>query len=168
MKQSTLNDLIATTDALASVALRVDADGKAALASGDHVEIIRHYDQLRKVNERIKAARELLSEVADLFSTKHIPDVVAALKEKTGEKPPFNIEGIGKVGVSYRFSCSMADKALGFEWLRAEGHGALIQETVNAQTLAAFAKNIIVEQGGSLPEDIFKVGTAPYTSIRTA
>ena len=76
--------------------------------------------------------------------------------------------GIGRVTVSHRFSCSMLDKERGMKWLKDEGHGSIVQETVNSSTLAAFAKDITVNQGGSLPEDLFKVGTAPYTSITKA
>ena len=50
-------------------------------------------------------------------------------------------------------------------WLRATGNlRGIIQETVNAMTLAAFAKQSAID-GAPLPEDTFTVGIAPYTSI---
>lgn len=66
-------------------------------------------------------------------------------------------------------SASMLDKDGAMNWLRENGHGDLIQDTVNAGTLASFARNLQIEQGIDLPEDLFKVtsynsmGSAKYT-----
>ena len=50
------------------------------------------------------------------------------------------------------------------DWLRATGNEGIIIETVNAQTLAAFAKTQALA-GKPLPDETFTVGVAPYTSI---
>ena len=167
MRIETLNELRATVAHLQKVTQQVFDDGKDALATGDHVEIIKHFVDLRDVNAVIKNGREILSDLEDRFSKEYIPNIVASLREKTGQKPPFHIEGIGRVGVSYRFACSIVgdDKAVGHNWLKENGNAALVTETVNSSTLAAFAKDVVVNQGGSLPEDIFKVSSNPYTSI---
>ena len=47
----------------------------------------------------------------------------------------------------------MKDKPVGFQWLREQGHGGLITETVNASTLAAFAKNMMDTEGKELPHE---------------
>jgi len=57
------------------------------------------------------------------------------------------------------------DKDAGLNWLRANGHEGIIIETVNSSTLSAFAKSQLEEEGVDLPDDIFKIGTSPYTSI---
>ena len=59
----------------------------------------------------------------------------------------------------------MVRRDAAMKWLRDNDAGGLIIETVNASTLASFAKERAME-GKPLPEDTFKVGTAPYTSIR--
>jgi hypothetical protein len=59
----------------------------------------------------------------------------------------------------------MLDKQLGFQWLRETGNESLIQETVNAQTLAAFAKDLNVTKGIELPQDIFNTSQMTVTSI---
>ena len=138
----------------------IRADTADVLATRDHVQLVTHFDQLRQSNDLIKEARESLSEIADLLSTRDIPDLFKELKVKTT-----TIVGVGRVTVSYRFSCSMLDKEQGMEWLKANGHGGLIQPTVNAQTLGAFAKNLIETEGKELPENLFKTGQSPYTSI---
>lgn len=60
-------------------------------------------------------------------------------------------------------SASMLDRERAMEWLRDNGHGDLIQETVNAGTLASFARNLQIEHGVDLPEYLFKVTT--YNSM---
>lgn len=165
MRQLTLDDLNRAVAMLQRVSAMVIDDGKTAIAQNDHVAIITHFVQLRNVNATIKAAREALSELEDEFSRHHIPDVVAELREKTGQKPPFHIEGIGRVSVANKFSCTVLDRPKAHDWLRESGNGALVIETTNASTLASFAKDLTVNQGKSLPPDIFKVGTVPYTSI---
>lgn len=56
-------------------------------------------------------------------------------------------------------TASMLDKEQAMEWLRENGHGDLIQETVNAGTLASFIRNMILEEGIEPPEELFKVST---------
>jgi hypothetical protein len=58
----------------------------------------------------------------------------------------------------------MPDKAAGFEWLRGNNHGGVIQETVNAQTLGALAKELNAE-GTELPAPTFTTNIMTYTSI---
>lgn len=158
---------------LVSVSTQIRRDTDEVVATNDHVAIIKHYDAVRKVAELVKEAREALKDMSEGLSRITIPDQFRALRERTGEKPPFNIEGVGRVTVANRFSASIIDdpdkgKLIGINWLKDNGHGGLVQETVNAQTLSAFAKNLLETDGIELPPDIFKVGTSPYTSITKA
>ena len=63
-------------------------------------------------------------------------------------------------------SASMIDKEGGLAWLEQQGHGDLIQRTVNAGTLASFFRSMILEQGIDPPEDLFKVNS--YRTITSA
>jgi hypothetical protein len=74
------------------------------------------------------------------------------------------VEGVGRVSLGTRWSASIPDKAAGFEWLRGNGHGGVIQETVNAQTLGALAKEMN-EDGTELPAPTFTTNIMTYTSI---
>jgi hypothetical protein len=136
------------------------------VATQDHVEVIKHFDLVRKATELTKEARENLREISDRLSKEQIPDLFRLVKERTGEKPPFKIEGVGSVSVSNKYSCTILDKELGYNWLRSNGHEGLITETVNASTLSAFAKELIEVDGKELPPELFKTGVNPYTSIR--
>lgn len=168
MTPETKAALQSVADLLTKIASTIRDEGRAAVATMDHVVVIKHYADLRDVNATIKVAREALGEMEENLSRVDIPDLFTLIREKTGQKPPFNIEGVGRVSVSRRFSASMLDKDMGFKWLRDNGHGDLIQPTVNAQTLSAFAKNMQEVEGKDLPVEIFKTGSVPYTSITKA
>lgn len=168
MKDETLDWLDRVTKGLAQVSNAIRHETNEVVASGDHIEVIKHFNQVRLAAEQIKECREALNDMSDNLSRVTIPDIIANLKERTGEKPPFNIEGVGRVSVSYRFSASMVDKEAAFAWLRGHGHEGIIQETVNSSTLSAFAKNLLETDGIELPPEAFKVGTSPYTSITKA
>lgn len=62
-------------------------------------------------------------------------------------------------------SATMVDKERGLEWLREQGQGEMIQETVNAGTLSAFCRNLILERGIDPPDDIIKVSTYDTLSM---
>lgn len=160
MQESTKLRLDRVCEELLSVASMIRKDTDEVTAGGDHIAIIRHFDKARLAVEMIKEAREALNDMVDNLSRVVIPDVMKAHQVKT-----LTLEGVGRVTVSYRYSCSMLDKQRGMDWLRDNGHGDLIQPTVNSSSLAAFSKNLLEVEGKELPEDIFKVGTSPFTSI---
>lgn len=53
------------------------------------------------------------------------------------------------------------------EWLIEVGAGSLIKQTVNAQSLSAFAKSRIEQEGKDLPEELFEVSTSESVSVTT-
>src|SRR5687768_6538437 len=121
MKPETKDYLDRVANGMVKVAGMLHEDTFEAL-KGSHIDVIRHFAAIRAVNETIKTARKALEEIEDNLSKQQIPDIVRALKDRTGERPPFYIEGIGRVSVANRFSCSIIDKPKGYAWLRAEGH----------------------------------------------
>lgn len=160
MKQRTVEELNNLAKILESITSVVRDETAEELATGTHVSVIKHYDSLRKVMDRVKIAREALSDIADNLSKDIVPELMRAAGVKT-----ITIEGVGRVTVSNRFSCTMIDKELGMKYLVDIGQSGLIQSTVNSSTLSAFAKNMLEEEGKELPDTLFKVGTSPYTSI---
>jgi hypothetical protein len=125
----------------------------------DHIAVIKHYNHIRIANETIKEARKALDQMEEELSRETVPEVMRENSVKTT-----TVEGVGRVTISARTSCSMIDKELGMEWLTANGHGGMIQPTVNASTLGAFAKSQM-EEGRELPVDRFKTSLMTYTSI---
>lgn len=132
-------------------------------ADSDHVSLIRHFASVDDAYEQLNAAKKKLNAIHDRCSREYIPDALRKAGVKT-----VTIENLGRVTVAHRYSCSIINKDAGYKWLEDNGHGDLITQTVNSSTLAAFAKNLIVEEGKELPEEVFKTGTSPYTSITRA
>lgn len=145
---------------LQSVTGFIRTDTAQIIATKDHIEIIRHYDDLRKATEQIKEARKALDEIEEHMSREDVPDILRENKIKT-----ITVEGVGRVTISHRWSASMLDKEAGIMWLKANDMGGIVQETVNAQTLAAHAKALMETKGTELPPDVFKVGQMAFTSI---
>jgi len=148
---------------LTGVAGAVREDTKEVVGTRDHIEIIRHYNHLRLATALIKEAREALSEMEERLSREYVPEVMKEHNVRT-----ITVEGVGRVSITHRFSCSMLDKEAGMDWLRNNGHGGLIIETVNSSTLGAFARSLLEDEGQELPSDLFKTGTMTYTSITKA
>ena len=163
MRQETLELLAHVCNNLNTVASMVRSDTDRVVASNDHVEVIRHYDSLRNVTQKIKVAREALDQIEMRLSREQVPDVMDRHGVRT-----ITVEGVGRVSLADKWSCSMVDKWSGIDWLRANGHGDLVQETVNSSTLGAFARNLSEEEGFDLPSDLFKTSVMTYTSITKA
>jgi hypothetical protein len=159
MKQSTELNLRTACNLLTQFAGDVRDETTDAVESGDHIEIIRHYDKLRQLTALIKESREALAQIEEKLSREQVPEVLRAHQIKT-----ITVEGVGRVSLGTRWSASMPDKAAGFEWLRKNEHGGVIQETVNAQTLGALAKELN-EEGTELPAPTFTTNIMTYTSI---
>ena len=163
MKQLTYDYAMRVCGGLNKLAEMVRTDTAEDVAANDHVALIKHYDKVRKVTESIKEAREALDEMEKRLSREQVPEAMRAHDIKT-----ITIEGVGRVSLSNRWSCSMLDKEAGLEYLRANNAAGLIIETVNSQTLAAYAKDLSTEKGVELPADVFKTGIMTFTSITKA
>lgn len=159
MKQSTEYELQSLCKNLSQLASAIREETNDAVSSDDHIEIIRHYDKLRQVTALIKESREALEQIETTLSREQVPDVLRRHNVKT-----ITVEGVGRVSLGTRWSASMPDKTAGFEWLRGNGHGGVIQETVNAQTLGALAKEMS-NDGAELPAPTFTTNVMTYTSI---
>lgn len=138
----------------------VQRETRELVGSNDHINLIRHFAKVRNASELIKASRESLDEIEKQLSREYVPDSLRSRNIRT-----ITVDDVGRVSLSVRWSCSMLDKQLGFQWLRETGNESLIQETVNAQTLAAFAKDLNVTKGIELPQDIFNTSQMTVTSI---
>lgn len=160
MKPATLALLESITTMLRKATEEVQRETRELVGSNDHINLIRHFAKVRNASELIKASRESLDEIEKQLSREYVPDSLRSRNIRT-----ITVDDVGRVSLSVRWSCSMLDKQLGFQWLRETGNESLIQETVNAQTLAAFAKDLNVTKGIELPQDIFNTSQMTVTSI---
>jgi hypothetical protein len=159
MQLETVLRLSKVCEDLSKLAGTIRDETNEAVATNDHVTVIKHYDKLRQATALIKESREALEQIEMKLSRDQVPDVMRAHNIRN-----VTIEGVGRVTLGTRWSASMPDKEAGFEWLRANNHGGVIQETVNAQTLGALAKELNAE-GSDLPQPTFTTNIMTYTSI---
>lgn len=114
----------------------------------------QHYDDLDKAVKRFYHVKDAL----DKFL---VPERLAEAGLDQIRVP----EIARSFSILDKMSASMVDKEKGFEWLRANGLGDLISETVNAGTLASAMRNMILDQGIDPPPEIIKVTSYKATSV---
>jgi hypothetical protein len=154
-----LNKFHGAVDRLRNIAAQLQIAAREVPARG-HLDTIRFYHKFDQAFEALSEMKKSLNETSDFLSRDTIPELMREAGVKT-----ITVEGVGRVTVSHRFSCSIIDKALGYQWLRDHNLGDIITETVNSSTMAATARNLLEKEGRELPPEIFKTGTSPYTSI---
>ena len=122
-------------------------------------ELARRFWTLKTLHERADKARKQLYHIVNAIDKGIFPAQL--------EKRDLDMVRVPELGRSFysqdKTSASILDKEGGYKWLRENGHEDLIQETVNAGTLASFARNLQIEEGIDLPEDLFKVTTYSTT-----
>lgn len=122
-------------------------------------QALEQWYELREAHEALDTQRKRISAVIEELSRKTLPEMMEENNCKT-----FTHKGIGRrFTVAQRTSCSMVDKGAGIEWLKENGHGGIVIETVNSSTLAAFATKLLADTGTELPE-YFKMNSMNYTS----
>jgi hypothetical protein len=159
MQEDTLISLRTVCHNLAFITGEIRNQTSDVVDSKDHIAVIKHYDQLRQATALIKESREALEQIEMKLSREQVPEALRSQNIRS-----ITVEGVGRVTLGTRWSASMPDKEAGFEWLRANEHGGVIQETVNAQTLGALAKELSAE-GTELPAPTFTTNIMTYTSI---
>jgi hypothetical protein len=138
---------------------RAVRDSATVTEQGEIPKVVKHFDQLRDIVRDLVIKVTALTKHVETLSEESIPNLFS----KQGVKS-VNVIDLGRVTINIRWSASMLDKGRGLEWLRGSGNEGLIIETVNAQTLGAFAKTEAIG-GRPLPDDVFKTSTKSYVSI---
>lgn len=127
----------------------------------DLPKVLRTFKATRDKHDELDEERKKVNAIIERLSRTHIPEQMRDENITT-----ITLDDIGaRFSISQRHSCSMPDKEGGMAWLRENGHGDLIAETVNASSLAAFAKSYAQEKGEELPEGKFKVSIMEVTSV---
>lgn len=124
------------------------------------------FKKISDAYETLDARRKALNSLLEQLSRNVIPEMMMEQKTTTitlefGDLKYRFVKG-------QRVSCSLVDKDIGIQWLKDQKQEALVQETVNSSTLAAWAKDWVQEKGMDLPGEIFKLNTMSYTSVTKA
>ena len=130
-------------------------------------DALKFWYALRSEYELLDDARKELGKMLEDLNRNTLPEM---FDEADTTTTTLLIDDARKVRFtkSQRVNCSMTDKEGGKKWLRDEGHGDIIQETVNASTLSAFAKSYIEDTGKDLPGELFKLTTMNLISATKA
>ena len=136
----------------------LDAAVKARAALSD---LCFAFAELRALKERTDKLVGQIGAIEKRLADETIP----AYMDATSTESPYN-HVTGQFKKTTRVSASiLADrKTAAWAWLRGAGLGAIIIETVNAQTLGATARELI-EKGRELPSDLFKTNTNTYVAF---
>lgn len=123
-------------------------------------DLCRLYDAIRDAHEQLDEVTKALSKQVQFLAVTVLPR-----RFLDAEISNLTLKDVGaRFVVQTRTNATILDKEKAFEWLEAEGHGALVQETVNSSTLAKFAAEYVTENGRDLPADLFKVTTIQHIS----
>lgn len=141
---------------------RAQRDSAEVIQSGDIPSTVTHFAAFRDRVKDLAAKVAQLQKHVDTLSFEVLPTMFGNQNVKT-----ITLPDVGRVTINVRWTATMLDKQKSMEWLRTSGNEGLIQETVNAMTLAAFAKTEAVAKR-PLPEHLFRVGTAQHVSITNA
>lgn len=137
----------------------------AAAVKAGPVQIARAFVVLHRLNDRMLSEEKAFKPYKNFYGiTKAV--TVPACFEQAGVPNVSLSEGF-RVGVTdpqIRASVKPGCKAAAFTWLEEHGVGDLIQPTLNASTLSAFAKQL-GEKNEELPDDVFNVARIPTTSV---
>jgi aspartate aminotransferase-like enzyme len=118
------------------------------------------YVDIKNLNDRYEELGKLLGATVEELKLKIIPAKFESSKTTTWTSS----RGF-RVTISGLTRASMGEnKEAAKEWLRKNGLGAIIQETVNASTLSATAKALL-EEGKELDPDLFKTTLMTTTSV---
>jgi hypothetical protein len=136
-----------------------ELDTECVIAEADIPAAVAHFAKVRDIVSSFARKVSALQKHVDKLAYEQLVTMLTNQNVKH-----IKIDGVGRAQINVRWHASMPDKEAGMEWLRSTGNVGLIIETVSALTLAAFAKEQALA-GKPLPEEVFKVSTAPYVSI---
>jgi hypothetical protein len=159
VENDTLTDANLATAYLTRALKGLIRDTLKVLAEKDIPAAVAHFAEARAAVKALDARVTELQKHIDSLSYQALPTMFDNAKVKS-----INVDGVGRVTVNDHWSASILNREAGFDWLRKTGNEGLIIETVNAQTLGAFAKEE-VKAKRPLPDDIFRVTARPYISI---
>lgn len=127
-------------------------------AKGDITQLLVAYYRFKSFYDDLDAIRKQFYAIKDRIDKHIAPEAL----EQSGMDKVSIPEVERTFYIVDRYSASIINKPAAFEWLRENGASELIQETVNAGTLASYLKGLVLEEGRDPPEDLFK-----FTPYRT-
>ena len=145
-------------------------------------ELSAYIARIKEHMERLEKANDLSTLLIAFYDLKNDYDALEELRKelyafvdkynkfiipKEMERRDIDKMQVASIARSFypltKTSTSVADKDKAFEWLRANGGEALIQETVNSSSLSGFVTTMMKETGKEPPADVIKMHS--YTIV---
>jgi hypothetical protein len=133
---------------------------QTAVDSDDPATVAAHLQTIRALGRSLVAKAEEITKHADVISQEILPTMFFNKRLKTA-----NFVGVGRVTINQKWSAVILNPEKAFAYLRAQGNGGVIKETIHHETLGALAREAAIDLKQPLPDDLFKVSTVNYTSI---
>ena len=164
MGRSNLNrSLAAMLDAQVALDAAANYLGSAVDETTAAIDMARLFIFLKESRDAYDAESKRIGKLMNYVGNSRLPDLM-----ETEDLKMIKFDQLKRrVQVSHRQGCTIiADQRdAAFDWFRDNGHEALITETVNSSTLAAFSKDYITEHAKDLPPDLFKTVVQPFISV---
>ena len=126
------------------------------------IELARSFVAVRTLKDKLEVTLKPFDAFYEELAKVKIPMVFDRHKV-----PNVTLEEGYRVQVSHNLRASIkggTDKEVAYQWLRDNGLGDIVTETVNASTLSAVAKTM-AEENRELDAEIFNVAILPNTSF---
>tara|TARA_X000001382_G_scaffold14966_2_gene9629 strand:- start:10402 stop:10890 length:489 start_codon:yes stop_codon:yes gene_type:complete len=159
MNKTDMDQFLILMENINELALKAETEMESIL-SADTPAVLSLLSDVRQYDDNLK------------YLKKRMGDIYKRMKEEIVPQK-FTEQGISSITVDgFRFTVSaqsrtsiqkdMKDEA--YLWLRNNGLGDIVTETVNSSTLSATAKTLMSD-GIDLPDDIFNIYSFENTSI---
>ena len=150
------NDLRKLTAEATKVLDWIDSDASIDADSIDNICTV--FSELADLEQGVRDFVARVHKTTESFKTRRIIDKLDEMGVDKVSVPSLGRSFYPKT----RYSASMIDREAGMAWLRENGASDMITETVNHNTLTAFVKSMVADQGIEPPADIFKFGGHRY------
>ena len=150
----------AAKQALSTAVTLLINEAQSVVANNEAPDLVRFYADMREEFDALGGTLKELSKLDQGLSYTAIPACFDAHGIQNIRLP-----GYGLVGLNRRWSCSIINKPVGHKYLIDHGQAGMIQQTVNAMTLGAWAREETEDKGREPPDDVFKTTVARYVSL---
>lgn len=128
----------------------------------DGMQVTQLAAEMIEVQTKLEEADKVKKSLQKRFDFLRYVKVPEAMEEMDPNLTSLTIDGVGRLGLTPDMwvSTKAGAKEKAIDWLMDNGHGALVQETINASALKKLIKGLI-SSGEETPEDLFNI--SPFT-----
>lgn len=151
------------TEKIAELQARLGAINDAMTARAQQDDIpgtVRQFIALRDMLDHVSGLQSEIQTAREHWAYVGIP----ALFERAGVTSYTLKEGY-RVTTQTLVRASTRDMEAGIRWCKENEHEFLVKETINASTLAGYARSLAEEGKPDLPTDVFNVNFGMNTSV---